>query len=292
MGENVSNINLAEILDWAGRYALPVLLALIVLIIGRMIATALSRQFERGLNRAARLDPGLSRFLASLVRYVLLLVVVLAALGVLGIDISAASGMVAGAGVAFAFIIKDALADLAAGVMLVLFRPYSIGDEVEIDGQKGVVQDIGLIATRLKTRNNIEIIIANGKAWGGVIKNHNAMGDRRLDMVFGISYDSDIDLAIQTLIETARKDDRVYKDPAPWAKVVNLGESSVDIELRLWCAYDNLRKIKVEISQPVKAAFKVAGIDIPYPHEVKIRQHVQHSKSRDRVARLARLKNS
>lgn len=289
MGERVDTANIVALL---GKYAVPVLLAGLVFVIGRMIANGLARQFEWGLERANPDNPSLSRFLASALRYVLLFVVILAALGVLGVDISAAGGMIAGAGVAFAFIIKDALADLAAGVMLVLFRPYSIGDEIEIDGKKGVVTALGLLATRMKTRNNIEIIVANGKAWGGVIKNHSVLGMRRLDMVFGISYDSDIDLAIQTLIETAAKDKRVYQDPAPWAKVVGLGESSVDIELRLWCDYDNLRRIKVEISQPVKAAFDAAGIEIPYPHEVKISKHVENSKSRARLKRLAALKST
>jgi len=200
--------------------------------------------------------------------------------------------MVLGLGAALAFILKDALSDVAAGVMLMIFRPYNVGDEVEINGIKGVVQSIEIIATRMKTRDNIELIVGNGKAWGGVIRNHNAMGQRRLDKVFGISYDADIDLAIKTLIKTASADPRVYQDPEPWAKVVKLNESSVDIELRIWCDYNDHRNIKMDISQPVKAAFDAAGIGIPYPHEVIIRKKVKHSKACDRIKKLAALRNT
>jgi small conductance mechanosensitive channel len=125
-----------------------------------------------------------------------------------------------------------------------------------------------------------------------VIRNHNALGDRRLDIDFGISYDADIDKAIKVITETAAADDRVYKDPAPWAKVVSLGDSSVDIQLRAWCEYDNLRKLKMEISQPIKQALDNADIGIPYPHEVKIKQKVKSSKARNRRKKLAKIRNA
>ena len=268
------------------------LLAFLVFIVGRWLSGRFSRIVENGFNKSPNANPTLSRFLASIIRYVILFAAILAALSILGVDISGLNGMVIGLGAALAFILKDALSDIAAGVMLMIFRPYSVGDEVEINGIKGVVQSIEILATRMKTRDNIEIIVGNGKAWGGVIRNHNAMGQRRLDKVFGISYDADIDLAIKTLIETASADPRVYQDPAPWAKVVKLNDSSVDIELRIWCDYNDHRNLKMDISQPVKAAFDAAGIGIPYPHEVIIRKKVKHSKARDRIKKLAALRNT
>jgi len=191
-----------------------------------------------------------------------------------------------------AFILQDSLSDVAAGVMMMIFRPYNVGDEVEIDGIKGVVTSIELTATRMQTRDNVELIVQNGKAMGGVIRNHNALGQRRLDIDFGISYDADIDKAIDVITATAAADDRVLSDPAPWAKVVSLGESSVDIQLRAWVEYDNLRKLKMDISQPIKAALDKAGIGIPYPHEVKIKQKVKSSKAWDRREKLAKIKNA
>jgi len=249
-----------------------VLFALAIFVIGRWLSGRIAWGLETGFNKAPNADASLSRFFASLVRYAILLVTVIAALTVLGINTSSLSGMILGLGVAMAFILKDSLSDVAAGVMLMIFRPYNVGDEVEIDGTKGVVQTLAITATRMKTRNNIEIIVQNSKAWGGVVRNHNALEKRRLDMVFGISYDADIDTAIKAMTSAAAADPRIYKDPAPWAKVVNLGESSVDIELRVWSDYNDLRNIKVDISQPVKAALDAAGIGIPYPHEVVVKQ--------------------
>ncbi len=247
------------------------LLAFLVFVAGRWLALRVGRSIESLLNKAPNANPTLSRFTASIVRFFILFAAVMGAFAIIGVDTSGISGMVLGFGVALAFILKDALTDVSAGVMLMIFRPYNVGDEVEIGGIKGVVQSIEILATRMKTRNNIEIIVGNGKAWGGVIKNHNAMGKRRLDKIFGISYDADIDLAIKVLTDTAAKDERVYKNPAPWAKVVKLNESSVDIELRVWCDYNDHRAIKVDIVQAMKIAFDASGIGIPYPHEVVIR---------------------
>lgn len=285
-------LDFASLGQLAVTYIGPLLIALIVFTIGRLISTKLSKAAETGFNKAPNANPTLSRFFASLIRYILLFMVIMITLGVLGIDTTAFGGMVLGLGTAMAFILKDSLADLAAGVMLVLMRPFSVGDEVEIDGTKGVVLEIGLLATRMKTRQNIEIIVANGKAWGGVIRNHNALEKRRLDMVFGVSYDADIDKAIAAITGAAAADVRVYKEPAPWAKVVNLGDSSVDIELRMWCDYNDHRALKVSISQPIKAALDKAGIGIPYPHEVKKKIKVKSSKARDRIAKLNAIKNT
>ena len=266
--------------------------ALVIFMIGRWLSTRIAKASEKAFNKAPNADPSLSRFFASLIRYIVLLAAIIAALTFVGIDTTSISGMVLGLGAALAFILKDSLSDVAAGVMMMIFRPYNVGDEVEIDGVKGVVKSIELTATRMNTRDNIELIVQNSKAMSGVIKNHNALGKRRLDIDFGISYDADIDKAIDVIKKTAAADNRVLSDPAPWAKVVNLGESSVDIQLRAWVEYDNLRKLKMDISQPIKAALDKAGIGIPYPHEVKIKQKVKTSKAWDRRKKLAKLKNA
>jgi len=210
----------------------------------------------------------------------------------MGIDTSAMSAAILGLGAAMAFILQGSLSNLAAGVMLILFRPYSIGDEIEVGGVKGVVTNIELTATRLKTADNVEIIIANGKTWGGVIRNHTALKSRRLDMNFGIDYNSDINKAIDVITKTAAQNPRVHSAAAPWAKVVSLGDSSVDIQLRIWCDAADYKALSTEISQPIKQALDKAGISIPYPHEVKIKQHVKDSKARDRIARLKALREA
>lgn len=294
MGQALENINLnfSSIGKSVLSHAPSILFVILIFIIGRWLSTKVGKAAENTLNKAPNADATLSRFFANLIRYLILLATLIAALSIIGIDTSSISGMGLGLGAATAFILKDALSDVAAGVMMMIFRPYSIGDEVEIDGNKGVVKSIGLTVTCMHTRDNIELIVQNGKAWSGVIRNHNALGNRRLDIDFAISYDADIDRAIEVILATAAADDRVFADPAPWSKVVSLGESSVNIQLRAWCKYDSLRKLKMDISQPAKEALDNANIGIPYPHEVKIKQKMKSSKAWNRLEKLATIKNA
>ena len=265
-------------------------MALLVFFIGSRIARTIGSKAEIGFNKVPNSDPSLSRFFASLVRYLLLVVVVMAALSILGVDTSPIFGLIAASGAAMAFILQGALGNVAAGVMLILFRPFKIGDEVEVGGSRGKVTGIELTATTLSTTDNVNIIVANGQVWGGTIKNHTSMGARRLDRDFGISYDADIDKAIKAITSAAAANPRVHAEPAPWAKVVNLGDSSVDIQLRAWCDASDYKALSTEISQPVKEALDAAGIGIPYPHEIKIKQHVKSSKGQDRINRLKALR--
>ncbi len=283
-------MTLSNIISALTTYGLPIVLALLIFIIGARIARIVSSRAELGFNRAPNSDPSLSRFFASLIRYLLLVIIVMAALSVLGVDTSPIFGLIAASGAAIAFILQGALSNVAAGVMLILFRPYKVGDEVEIGGSRGKVTEIQLTATTLSTTDNVKIIVGNGKAWGGTIKNFTSMGARRLDREFGISYDADIDKAIKAITSAAAENPRVHTKPAPWAKVVNLGDSSVDIQLRAWCDAADYKALSTEISQPVKEALDAAGIGIPYPHEIKIKQHVKSSKGQDRINRLKALR--
>ncbi len=279
-----------KIISLVTTYAVPALIALAILVIGFRIARAVASKSEIALNKAPNSDPGLSRFFASLVKFFLMLVVVMAALSVINVDTSPLFGIIAASGAALAFVLQGALGNVAAGVMLILFKPFKIGDEVEVGGERGKVSAIELTATRLATTDNVDVIVANGKVWGGTIKNYTSMGARRLDRDFGISYDDDIDKAIAAITSAAAANPRVHADPAPWAKVVNLGDSSVDIQLRAWCDAADYKALSTEISQPVKQALDAAGISIPYPHGVKIKQTVKSSKGRERRKRLKALK--
>ncbi len=279
-----------RIISFVTTYALPVVLALLVFLIGSRIARAIGSKAEVGFNKSPNSDPSLSRFFASIIRYLLLVIVIMAALSVLGVDTSPIFGLIAASGAAFAFILQGALGNVAAGVMLIFFRPYKLGDEVEIGGSRGKVTSIGLTATTLSTTDNVHVIVANGKAWGGTIENHSSMGARRLHRDFSISYDADIDKAVDAITSTAATNPRVHADPAPWAKVVNLGDSSVDIQLRVWCDAADYKALSTEISQPIKEALNAANIGIPYPHEIKIKQHVKSSKGQDRINRLKALR--
>ena len=278
------------ILPLVAKYAVPGIIALLIIWIGFKIAKKIASKAEGVFNKAPNSDPSLSRFFASLIKFLLMLVVILGALSVLGVSTSPIVGMIAASGAALGFVLQGALGNVAAGVMLILFKPYKIGDEVEAGGVRGKVTGIEMTATTLSTTDNVKIIVANGKVWGGTIKNYSANGKLRLDKNFGISYDADIDTAIKAITEAAAANPRVHSEPAPWAKVVNLGDSSVDIQLRAWCDAADYKALGTEISQPVKEALDAAGIGIPYPHEVKIKQHVKNSKGRDSLAKFKALK--
>ncbi len=286
------NFNAQEIIPLIVKYALPVLGALIVFLIGRAIARKLGRTTEKAMNKRPDSEPTLSRFAGSVVKFLILAFTIIAALTVMGIDTSSFSAMVLGLGAAMGFILQGSLSNVAAGVMLMLFRPFKIDDEIEAGGVAGKVTEIGLTATRMKSTDNREFIVSNGDVWGGTIVNNSSLENRRLDRQFNVTYDTDIDKAIKVLTTTASEHPLVLSEPAPWAKVVELGESTVIIELRAWCKAPDYRALGASISQPVKAAFVKAGFEKAYPREIKLSQHVKNSKGRNRLARLKSLRNS
>lgn len=263
-------MDISKVATIIGTYAVPIVLALLTLWVGRLVSRKISHASEKAFNRAPQADASLSRFFANIIRYLILIAAIIAALTVLGINTSSITGMVLGLGAAMAFILQDSLSNLAAGVMMMIFRPFKVGDDVEIVGENGRVISVELTATRLKTTDNTEVIIANGKIWGGIVKNFSSLGQRRLDMNFGISYDADINAAIAAITNAAANHPLVLNEPAPWAKVVYLNESSVDLQLRAWCKADDYKALKVSISQPIKTTLDKANIGIPYPHEIKI----------------------
>ncbi len=269
---DIMNFDSAQILQTVTDYAVPALMALLVFFIGRAISRKAGDAAERAFNRSPKADPTLSRFFASLIRYALLLATIFIALGVLGVDTSGFGAMVAGFGVAMAFILKDSLSDVAAGVMIVLMRPYKVGDEIVTQGQTGKVLEVGLLATKLATPDDVAIIVGNSKIWGGVIRNNSAYGNRRLDRRFHIGFDTDIDQAIKVITDAAAGLELVHKSPAPWAKVVNICESSVELELRVWCDSSDYRTLWASLSHPIKDALESHGIAIPYPVEVKLKR--------------------
>ena len=286
------SLDLASLVSLALQYAPSVIGALLVLWLGRKIANRLGGFAESSLNKTPDAEPTLSRFVGSLVKFGILLVTVIAALTIIAVETSSLSAIILGFGAAMAFVLQGTLSNVASGVMLMLFRPFSIDDEVTVGGVSGKVTNIGISATRLKSVDNRDLIVSNSAVWGGTIINNSSLGERRLDMVFGISYDADIDKAIDVLKTTASQQALVKDKPEPWAKVVNLNESSVDLELRIWCDAADYKNLKVSLPQPVKEAFDKAGIGIPYPHEIKIKQNVKKSKARDRVARLESLRKA
>jgi len=246
--------------------------ALVVLIVGWMLAGIISGVIRRKVNANPRIDDTLGNFIASVIKWVILLVVLIAVLGIFGIEATSLVAVLGAATLAIGLALQGTLSDLAAGFMLILFRPYKLGQYVDIGGTSGTVKDLNLFITELVTADNVQIIVPNGKAWGAIITNYSHHTTRRLDMTFGVDYDDDADKALGLILDLARADPRVHDDPEPWARVTNLGDSSVDLTVRLWCDAADYWDIKFDMTKAVKEAFDTNGISIPYPHSVEIKK--------------------
>jgi len=259
-----------EQLGGFGPFLMDGVKALVVLIIGWTVAGMVSGFLRRRISARPEIDPTLGNFAASIARWVVLLIVLVAVLGIFGIEATSLVAMMGAATLAIGLALQGTLSDLAAGFMLILFRPYKLGQYVDIAGTKGTVKDLNLFVTELVTPDNVQIIVPNGQAWGAVITNYSAHDTRRVDYLFGIDYGDNAGDAMKIILDLATADTRVLDDPEPWAKVTNLGDSSVDIGVRLWCAADDYWDLKFDMTKTVKEAFDAKGISIPYPHSVEI----------------------
>ena len=252
------------------QYAPSIFLALVIYFVGRAVVRRLSGITVKASQRVPNVDETLARFFGSFVLIGGTVAVLIASLAAMNINLAFLATIVAALVIALGFALQESLGDFASGIMLAFFRPYKVGEEVEIGGIQGVVTNLGTFSTKMITRDNIEITVGNGRAFGGTIKNYYAFEDRRLDIDCGVGYGADLDEAIAAILSTANGDDRIKSEPAPWAKVTGLGDSAVNIQLRLWCDADDYRGVKMDMSQRIKAALDGAGIDIPYEHNMII----------------------
>ncbi len=246
--------------------------AILVLIIGWIAANAISGIVRRKINANTSIDPTLGNFAASMVRWVILLMVLVAVLSLFGIEATSLVAIMGAATLAIGLALQGTLSDIAAGFMLILFRPYKIGQFVDIAGTSGTVKELSLFVTELVTPDNVQIIVPNGQAWGAIIKNFSHHDTRRVDLVFGIDYDDNADKAMQIILDLATADARVHDDPAPWVRLTNLGDSSVDLTARVWTDSAEYWNVKFALTKAVKEAFDKNGITIPYPHSVEIKK--------------------
>lgn len=263
------------LINWATTdgvdIALKAAFALAVLIIGFMIAKKITQIAKKVFQKSPNIDETLANFLSSIVGYALKAVVLITAIGTVGVEATSFVAILGAATLAIGLALQGTLGNVAAGVMLMLFRPYKLGDYVEVAGQEGVVDDVNIFTTNLATVDNVKVIIANGEAWGSTIKNFTSLGLRRVDVDYGIHYDDDIDKAIKIINDVAGKHPNVLSEPhGPWAKVVTLNESSVDIQSRVWCHPDHYWDVMFDLKKSIKEAFDKKGITIPYPHSVEL----------------------
>jgi small conductance mechanosensitive channel len=251
-----------------------IVIALVIFIVGRWVAKMLTGAFRRFLN-GRDADETLVAFLGNLIYMILLTVVVLASLDYLGMPVTSLVAVLGAAGLAIGLALKDSLGNFASGVMLVMFRPFSKGDLVEVGGVTGKVQEIRIFSTILNTNDNKLVIIPNGQVGSDTITNYTANEQRRVDLVFGVGYDDDLKVARSVLETICKEHELVLDDPATNIFVMNLGDSCVEFVVRPWVKTEDYWTVYGDLLETGKVALEAAGCSIPYPqtdvhlHKVK-----------------------
>ncbi|MCG6938290.1 MAG: mechanosensitive ion channel [Gammaproteobacteria bacterium] len=266
--ETLSMVQKIDIQQLTEAYVIPwginIVMALAIFIIGKMVVGILVR-IAKKLMTKAKVDAILVNFIGSIVSTVLLLFVVVAALDQLGVDTTSLIALIGAAGLAIGLALQGTLQNLASGVMLIIFRPFNDGNYVEAAGVAGIIEKIGIFTTTMRTGDNREIIVPNGEIFGGTITNYSKRDTRRVDMVFGIGYGDDIKAAKDILNRILQEDERVLKDPAPLVAVAELGDSSVNFNVRPWVKTGDYWNVYFDTHEKVKLTFDAEGITIPYP---------------------------
>ncbi len=246
------------------EWAVNIAMAAAIFFIGRHIAKFLISWIKRLLLKS-KMDDILVRFICSIANGALLLFIIIAALEQLGVDTTSMIAVLGAAGLAIGLALQSSLQNFAAGVMLIVFRPFKAGDFIEAGGTAGVVEKITIFTTVMKTGDNREVIVPNGSIFGGTITNNSARPTRRIDMVFGIGYDDDIKKARDVMLQIIDEDERILKDPAPLVAVAELGASSVNFNVRPWVNSPDYWAVRYDLTEKIKLAFDENGISIPYP---------------------------
>jgi small conductance mechanosensitive channel len=258
--------NLELIQELVVLYGVKILMALVIFIVGKWIVKKLSNVIEK-LMLKNEVDPAIRNFTGSIIYYMLLIFVCIAALGQLGIQTASFVAIVGAAGLAVGLALQGSLSNFAAGVLLLIFRPFKVGDFVEIAGTSGVIQSIQIFTTELNTPDNKKVIVPNGGVISGNIVNYSANDTRRVDLVFGIGYSDDIDSARKIIEGILKTDSRVLEVPAATVAVVELADSSVNFVCRPWVNTADYWDVYFDLTEAVKKAFDSNGISIPFPQQ-------------------------
>jgi len=253
------------VMEAVSTYGLDVIGAIIILIVGWIVAGWIKRISTLGLKKTGKVDDLIIGFVSNGIRYAVLIFTGIAVLERFGVETTSFVAVVGAMGLAIGLAMQGALSNVAAGIMILLFRPFKVGDFIEGGGVSGTVKTVSLFLTYLNTADNVEIILPNSALWHTSIKNYSYNDTRRLDLLFGIGYDDDIDKALKIINEIIAADGRGLSDPAPLVVVGNLGESSVDLVVRVWCKSGDYWALKWHMLKTVKQTFDKKDISFPYP---------------------------
>lgn len=246
------------------EFALNLLLALIIFFVGKWLAKKLSNLLLGALDKG-KVDHTLGLFISRIGYVIMLIVVILAALDKLGIKTTSLVAIIGAAGLAVGLAMQGSLSNFAAGVMIIIFRPFKVGNFIEAGGTKGIVEEISIFHTIMRTPDNLAVIVPNSQINSGVITNYSAKDQRRVDITFGVSYGDDLKVAKETIWKVLNSDERILKDPAPIVGVMTLNESSVDIVCWAWVNATDFLQVKFFLNETVKTELEAAGCSIPFP---------------------------
>jgi len=252
-------------------YTPKVLTALAILIIGLFVINLLVKMSKKIMLKG-KVDVTLQKFLGDLLSWILKALLIITVISKLGVPTTSFVALIGAAGLAVGLALQGSLANFAGGVLIMIFKPFKIGDLIEVQGETGVVKEIEIFTTKLVGLSNKEIIIPNGALSNGNIVNYTTEGTRRVDLTFGVSYDADIKQTKEVLLNVLTSHPKVLKDPIPGVTVSELADSSVNFAVRPWCKTEHYWDVYFEVTENAKLALDTAGIDIPYPHQVHIKK--------------------
>lgn len=257
-------------LDFLAQMVGSVLAAILLLFAAFIIGGWVRRKIVQVALAREELDDTLFTFFGNLARYAVLVLALVVVMNTFGVQTTSLVAAIGAAGLAIGLALQGTLSNLAAGVMIILFRPIKLGDFVSVSGVSGTVKDISLNTTELATVDNVQVIVPNAQVWGSVITNYSVYDRRRAEWIFGVSYGANLATAEKVIRDTILSDPRALKDPAPFCQVNNLGDSSVDFLVRVWCKSSDKFSFEADMKRQVKEALDAAGIDIPFPTQTLI----------------------
>jgi len=255
-----------KVQEWIALYGLKAIAALVILVFGRLVAKALRATIKRVLQKG-KVDDTLVLFTSSVSYVAIMAFVIIAALGQLGIQTTSFVAILGAAGLAVGLALQGSLANFAAGVLMIIFKPFKVGDYIEGGGVSGSVEEIGIFTTELKSPDNRKIIVPNAKMTSDNIVNYSAKDTRRVDIVAGVSYGDDIDKVKRVLEGILASDERVLKDPAPTIGILELADSSINFAVRPWVRTSDYWDVFFATQESIKKRFDAEGISIPFPQQ-------------------------
>ena len=267
MGDNLNTDAIAQFFSMENLVGIlgNVVAAILILIVGFWLAGWVKRRFVKMGKKYPDVDPTLLAFGGNIARYVVLGFAFLFVLNTFGVQTTSIVAIIGAAGLAIGLALQGTLSNVAAGVMIIIFRPFRLGDFVDLNGKLGTVKDITLNYIELASADNVQTIIPNAQVWGNTIVNYSTYDTRRAEWVFGVGYGADLKKTEETIRATIMSDERSMSDPEPFIQVNALGESSVDFLVRVWCASDDYFGYQADMKRKVKEALDANDIPIPFP---------------------------